>query len=250
MTSLVDIHQNLFMDDIPFWLDLTTNRQEVLELGCGAGRVLIPLAEAGRNMWGVDLDVDHLKRIKNKLSRRSGLVHRRVHVWAMDMTIVDVRKLFQAIISPCNTFSLFKPQERKEIIRRSAELLLGGGIFAVSVPNPHHIQAIRDQGLSAENVQDPELEETYTHPETGHPVQVSSQLAVHPSGLKWTWIYDHLYPDGRVKRDRYSQVHVYSSVDEYRAVFKEGGFSVRLYGDYEGTPFSTGSPYLIIVGKK
>ncbi len=250
MTSLVDVHQELFLDDIPFWVDLTTNRQEVLELGCGGGRVLIPLAEAGRNVWGVDLDLARLKSVKSKLDDHSKPFQKQVHVWVMDMTMLRVRKLFHAVLSPCNTLSLFTPEERKTIIRRSADLLHSGGIFAVSLPNPHHIKAIRDQGLAPEDNREPVLEDTFTHPSTGNPVQVSSQLSRHPSGLKWTWIYDHLYPDGRVVRDQHAQIHVYSSVDEYQAMFNKGGFSVHLYGGFERTPFSPSSPYLIVVGQK
>ena len=250
MTSLVDVHQEMFVDDIPFWLDLTVDHQEILDLGCGSGRVGIPLAEAGRSVWGVDLDLDRLKRVKNKLTGHSAAVQKRIHVWVMDMTLLRVRKLFRAVISPCNTFSLFQLDEKKAIIHRVADHLRDRGFFAVSVPNPYLINAIRDQGLPPEDDQESAPEGTFTHPNTGYPVQVSSQLAIHPAGLKWTWIYDHLYPDGRVQRDRCSQIHVYSPVDEYRALFNEGGFSVHLYGDFKGKSFSKSSPYLIIVGRK
>ena len=41
--------------DVPFWRRLTSgSRGRVLELGCGTGRISVPLARAGVSMVGID----------------------------------------------------------------------------------------------------------------------------------------------------------------------------------------------------
>ncbi len=49
-------HQN-YLEDLPFWLGLAaTQGSPILELGCGSGRVLLPLALAGHRVLGIDND--------------------------------------------------------------------------------------------------------------------------------------------------------------------------------------------------
>ena len=44
------------------------------------------------------------------------------------------------------------------------------------------------------------MDETFTHPVTGNPVQVSSGWQRTRSHFTVTWHYDHLLPDGEVER--------------------------------------------------
>jgi ubiquinone/menaquinone biosynthesis C-methylase UbiE len=45
--QLYHIHHNAHTEDLPFWLKLAQQQGgPVLELGCGTGRVLIPLIQA------------------------------------------------------------------------------------------------------------------------------------------------------------------------------------------------------------
>src|SRR5262245_64021351 len=49
--------------DVPFWRDVATNSAgRVLELGCGTGRVSLPLAKAGVSLVGVDRAAQMLAR--------------------------------------------------------------------------------------------------------------------------------------------------------------------------------------------
>ena len=60
--SFYHAHHNAFRSDIPFWLDLARRQgSPILELGCGTGRVLIPLAEAGYTVYGLDIDPEMLE---------------------------------------------------------------------------------------------------------------------------------------------------------------------------------------------
>ena len=48
LPSVYHAHHNRHLEDLPFWLDLAAQTGDpLLELGCGTGRVLIPLAQAG-----------------------------------------------------------------------------------------------------------------------------------------------------------------------------------------------------------
>src|SRR6185503_19336819 len=61
---------------VPFWQRLALAADgPVLELGCGTGRVTLPLARAGANVIGVDLSAPMLNRVRRtRLGRRARLV--------------------------------------------------------------------------------------------------------------------------------------------------------------------------------
>src|ERR1700730_9891658 len=57
--------------DVTFYVDLCRAAHgEVLELGCGTGRLLIPAAEAGCTITGLDQSGFMLKRCREKLLAR------------------------------------------------------------------------------------------------------------------------------------------------------------------------------------
>lgn len=63
-------------EDIPFYLKYA-NRvgSPILEIGCGTGRLLFPLAEAGHFVHGIDLSEKMLAIAKHKLTRINNPEH-------------------------------------------------------------------------------------------------------------------------------------------------------------------------------
>lgn len=72
--------QTLGRRDVPFWRNLALNAGgNVLELGCGTGRISLPLARAGVQLVGVDrsaamLDFARLRLVRGRLQRTLRLV--------------------------------------------------------------------------------------------------------------------------------------------------------------------------------
>ena len=80
---------------------------EVLELGSGTGRILIPLARAGFHVTGVDCSDDMLLRCQAKLGMEDETVRSRVTVIKQDITQLHLKKQFDLIIAPCNMINHF-----------------------------------------------------------------------------------------------------------------------------------------------
>ena len=58
--------------DIPFWVEMAqASGGPVLEIGCGTGRVLIPIARAGIDITGIDLS-PFTGRLPAQPGRRAG----------------------------------------------------------------------------------------------------------------------------------------------------------------------------------
>src|SRR6516164_6598298 len=87
--------------DVPFYLDLAREiGGPVLEIGCGTGRVLLPIARAGVEIHGLDGSHAMLDVLKAKLQREPKEVRRRVTLHAGDMRYARLNREFALVIMP------------------------------------------------------------------------------------------------------------------------------------------------------
>ena len=132
--QLYHTHHNRNLEDLPFWLELAAQAGDpILELGCGTGRVLIPLAQAGYRTVGLDNDPAMLKFLQTQLG--PGIPHSPELIEA-DISEFELARQFPLIILPCNTFSTLSNEQRLDCLGCVRRHLRYGGIFAVSLPNP------------------------------------------------------------------------------------------------------------------
>jgi hypothetical protein len=79
-------------------------------------------------------------------------------------------------------------------------------------------------------------------------VQVSSSWRRAKHTFTLTWTYDHLFPDGTVERLNVDTVHYLVSAEQYLDDFRHAGFKISaVYGDYDRSAYTSGSPSLIIL---
>src|SRR5262249_5602210 len=62
--------------DVPFWRRIASAaRGTVLELGCGTGRVSLPLARAGVHLVGIDRSAPMLARARRRIRNRQSAIN-------------------------------------------------------------------------------------------------------------------------------------------------------------------------------
>ena len=65
-------------DDIYFYVEWANKiNQDVLELGCGTGRVSIPIIYTGVKVIGLDYSMPMLKKLNSKLEQEGGDISKR-----------------------------------------------------------------------------------------------------------------------------------------------------------------------------
>jgi SAM-dependent methyltransferase len=240
--ALYHAHHTRHPEDIPFWLELAREQGgPVLELGCGTGRVLIPLAQVCPAIFGLDNDPEMLAFLNQSLTP---IMRKRVKVWLSDLASFHLAARFTLITLPCNTISIISREKRQKTLARVYHHLQPGGIFAASMPNPEFL--VRLSALA-----ESEVEEVFPHPFDGEPVQVSSSWKRIGRTFTIYWNYDHLLPDGRVDRVQSQTRHLLESPQTYVQELVSVGFeNPLLLGDFDDTPYSGNSPYLIILAKR
>jgi ubiquinone/menaquinone biosynthesis C-methylase UbiE len=120
--------------DVPFWRTVALNAGgPVLELGCGTGRISLPLGRAGVPLIGIDRSVSMLARARRRVRRtRTGHPVRLVRG--------DIRQLpfpttsFPLVIAPYGILqSLLRERDLTETLHAVHRVLQPGGTFGVEL---------------------------------------------------------------------------------------------------------------------
>jgi ubiquinone/menaquinone biosynthesis C-methylase UbiE len=87
------------INDVPFYLEKikSLKAKNVLELGCGTGRVLVPLAKSCEEIVGIDYSQEMLETCKEKVAN-AGLTNARI--FQGDITRLNLGKTFDLVIAP------------------------------------------------------------------------------------------------------------------------------------------------------
>ena len=121
--------------ELDFYLANTRGKDSVLELGCGTGRILIPLLKAGINITGTDLSKDMLARCKEKC-RELGL-DAPLHQQAMQR--LSLGESFDLIFIADGTICLITDDEEvKCVLANAYKHLRPGGVFLLDVLTPRN----------------------------------------------------------------------------------------------------------------
>ena len=90
--------------DIPFYRSLISSRDAcVLELGCGTGRVLLPLAEVCGSIYGIDMSEAMIAVCREKL-KAAGIAATKAQVEFGDITSFALGRKFDMIVAPYRVF--------------------------------------------------------------------------------------------------------------------------------------------------
>ena len=133
MTEAVwhDMECGCYDADLALWDELGGPAPaDVLDLGCGTGRVTIRLARRGHRVTGIDLDPSFLEEVE-----------RRAQAWKVDVATVaaDARAFaldqhYDVVLAPMQLVQLFAGSaERLDMLNAVAAHLRPGGLFAAAL---------------------------------------------------------------------------------------------------------------------
>lgn len=212
----------------------------ILELGCGTGRVAIPLAQDGHEVVGLDRSPAMLARAERH-ARRDSVSLRLVEG---DMRSFSFSEAFALIAIPFNTFLMLTPDERRSCLARVREHLASSGLLAVDCfqPDPEHIVG-RDGGVREEW--------TRRDGESGRDVTKFSSARANVDQIDLHWWFEEVDEEGHVTRWQRATTMHYLYRREAELLLADAGFELdALHGDYDGSPAGGTSPKLLIVARR
>lgn len=236
--------------DIKFYVDEALASQgPVLEIGCGSGRVLIPTAAAGIEIYGLDLSASMLQVCRELLSKETREALKRVTLVQADMRSFDLKMQFSLITIPFRPFQhLISIEDQLACLNCVRRHLAEGGRFIFDLFNPS-FEALANTNFGEEGGDEPEFS-TPDGRRVIRKVKISSRdLANQVNHAEL--IYYVTYPNGRSERLVQAFPMRYLFRFEAEHLLRRAGFVIeQLYCDFDRSPYGSKYPGdLIFIAK-
>jgi SAM-dependent methyltransferase len=236
--------------DVDFYVDLASSADgKILELGCGTGRILIPIAEAGCEIVGLDFSQYMLARCREKLEEKPRDVQERVRLVRGSMASFDLKETFSLITTPFRPFQhlLFVEEQMSCLCCANRHLKDGGRlILDVFHVNP---QMTYDPKFMVESEDIPEVELP-----DGRRVRRCGRIAAYHRAEQYNdieLIYYVRHPNGKKQRLVQAFPFRYFFRYEVEHLLARCGFKIlELFGNYDKSPLVDDSPEMIFVAEK
>ncbi len=237
--------------DVEFYVDeaLAANGP-VLELGCGTGRVLIPIARAGVTIEGLDGSPNMLARCREKLAAEPSKVQECATLHEGDMRSFDLRQKFNLVTIPFRPFQhLITVEEQLACLRCIHAHLTDDGRLILDLFNPS-LDFLANRPLGVEMIEGPPFEMP-----DGRSVTRSFKV-MNPDRFGQVndieLIYDVTHRDGRKERSVHAFRMRYLFRYEVEHLLARAGFAVdQLYAGYDRSAYGSTYPgELIFIARK
>jgi SAM-dependent methyltransferase len=123
-----DVECGSYAADLALWEELAGSQaRDVLDLGCGTGRVAVRLARRGHRVTGLDREAEFLAE-----AARRALDHGvEIETVVGDAREFELERRFDLVLAPMQLVQLFHgSDERLEMLNAAAAHLRPGGLFA------------------------------------------------------------------------------------------------------------------------
>ena len=210
---------------------------DVLELGCGSGRVLVPLVRDGLHVVGVDASQPMLVRCQERLARLAPSARDRARLVRADFRALPFARRWPVIICPFNAMMhLYSRDDLSRFFDGVRDRLAPGGRFVFDILNPDLKWLNRDphRRWARTRFKDPRSGASWIYT-TNHFYDAATQIA-------WIRIfYDALdAPSEKLPRTRVVRLaHRQIFPEELLLLLDNAGFTVEeRLGDFDGSAFT------------
>jgi SAM-dependent methyltransferase len=236
--------QTLGRRDIPFWRRIALEaRGAVLELGCGTGRLSVPLLRAGVDLVGIDRSAPMLAQIPGRISHPKSRI-------PSALVRGDIRALpfsaraFASVLAPYGVLqSLLRDRDLADTLSSVAHVLAPGGTFGIDlVPDVpkwrEYKNRVQLKGAS------------------GRGTHLTLIESVRQDRARRRTTFEQRYVerrgrDGGVVEHRFDLTFRTLSMRQVTSRLERAGFVVdRVLGDYRGGAWDASADVWIILAKK
>ena len=230
--------------DVAFYVEEATRAGgPVLELGCGTGRITLPIARAGVAVTGLDASEGMLARCRMKLDAEPDAVRERVTLRRADARDFSLGATFALAIAPFRILQhVVAVDDQLRCLTSVARHVAPGGRLVLDVFNPSFAALTRDRAT--------EQEDTAATLPDGRVLR----RAIRVPRVRWTeqvseteLIYYVGAPGETPRRTVQAFDMRWYVPAELVHLLARTGFAVReILGDFDRSPLTDGSPEMIV----
>lgn len=220
----------------------------VLELGCGTGRILLPIARAGATITGIDGSRQMLARCRAKLAAEPAALRQRVTLREGDIHDFALDGRFALVIAPFRVFQhLLTSDAQLRALGAVRRHLAPGGRLIFDVFNPRFEMLVAADGQEHEETGEHLLPDGRSFRRTYRIARVDWVAQTSDSELIYYVSPEPGAPP--VRHVQAFQMRWYLRA-ELEHLLARAGFVVReIYGDWNRAPLADGAPEQIVVAE-
>jgi len=236
--------------DVQFYVSEATRVESaVLELGCGTGRILLPLARAGCSVSGLDSSDQMLARCRAKALDEPMSVQNRIDLHRGDVRDFNLGKTYGLVIAPFRIVQhLVTIDDQLRFLDGIARHVAPGGRLIFDVFNPSFAALVAADGAEREDTPEQVLSDGR-----------SFRRAARVTRVRWVEqvseieIVYYVSAIAGSKPERHVQVfdmrwYLHA---ELHHLLNRGGFRVQsVYGDFNRSPLRDDSKELIVCAER
>jgi SAM-dependent methyltransferase len=239
-----DIEHAHFDEDLSLYMNFAElSGNPLLELACGSGRLLVPLARDGYELTGVDSSASMLNLAREALEQAG--VAAKCKLVQENMYSLHLGQQFRMAFIALGSFGhIYTRKEQRQTLSTVHNHLVPRGRFILDISNAdvRYMEHLSGQLL---------LQGTWQRDDSSmlsHFVSPASSSSRHL--LELTHFYEEHRQGEAVKRT-VIRTHLYLfERNEVELLLEEAGFVITdVYGDYELNPFEHDSPRMIFIAE-
>lgn len=242
-----------FRGDVQFFIEESSRAgSPVLELACGTGRVLIPVAQKGIRITGLDLSESMLEIARKKVNRLEPAVQLNISLLPGDMRDFSLDQKFNLIFIAFRSFqAMLTVEDQKKCLSCIRRHLAKGGRLIINLFDPKIDMIAHHLGSGANQ---PQKITEFTLSESGNRVIHWANRVYDPAGqiLVEDDIFDEINPSGEMISRKYGGLCIrWTYRFEMQHLLEGCGFEIEaLYSDFNRNPFRHGEEQIWIVSGK
>lgn len=233
--------------DVPFVRELAEEQGgPVLEVGSGTGRLLIPLAEAGFHVTGIDSSPQMMSIARRHLLLKPDSIRDSIHLVEQDirsLTPDQFNHKFALALLSYNTLMHFPESDIKPLLQTLARGMRDNAVLFLDLENPFAIASAAFTGS-------PVLETSFTDSHTDKKIEQWSlgKGDTESQMLDVSWLFRDPAREEILEEVHFRYYYYYPhQIDLF---LQSAGFKLeQLLGSYAGDPFAEGSERLLMLAR-
>lgn len=235
LASMYDLDMTDKTEGISMYLDYARAQgSPVLQLGCGVGRLLLPIASIGIDIYGVDSSETMLEFVQSEMDAGPDEVKQRITLIEHELPDFQQDMQFNLILVAFNSFlNLLTREDQQKTLVNAHNMLTDNGLLIIDIVTPKHGELARewlrrkDVPIYRGLLYDEETSTTYVRNDR---VRVNLTDQIQDTEM----IYDTVYPDGRIEKAVRIIQTKYIFRSEMEILLESSGFNIRnFFSNYD-----------------
>jgi SAM-dependent methyltransferase len=241
-------------EDIGFYLSLSRRLapRKLLELGCGTGRITLPLAQLGFDVVGLDNQPEMLQKAEERRLQTSPEIRQRLQFIAGDMRRWSAGAAFDLILIPASSIThVLSLEDQLAVWKTCHDNLRPGGRLLVEATMPNMASFADSFSVPPRTPVEIDIDNINESDGTRLIRRKTTRYLSHEQRAQIRFMYEK-YQDGRGVETFLDdfESHVFFP-RELRLLFIHTGYEVEeTIGDYVGRSLKADSRVMIMIGRR